>query len=562
MAIHRQKRGNKTYLYEYRNVREGKKVRSIFVRYLGTEDGSKPARKPKRVLDKLCMSSSRRAGDVRLLWKIAEDLDFAGIIDRICCQNSCTGGPSPGKFLTIWAINRALDPESCTRLEGWVPTTDLPLLAGIEEKAFTKDAFLSSLDFICRYDEKSGRISDFTAAIDDALYKHRRTGHPLPKGKRETLAYDLTSVLFFGVTCPLAGPGFNAKKIDQLQANLALLVSKHDKYPISHFVYDGSRHASSTVNNLIARLSDAPVEPGTIIWDRGNVSKDHIKSVALSGWNLICGVPKTSKEAQAIINSTDVPFSPSTLVHKSRSGHIYAVKASGHLFGMEGSVIVYANHERLSCKINDRNLALSEIGQKLDKLGVDGKGWTESKLHKEIKSIAGKWIRLFDISVKRKGGGPRIEWRYKSRQVADNERSYGKYLLFSTDQSLTIGETVKAYFEKDFIEKAFMTLKTGESMEPVRHRLEPRVRGYIFVCVLAYRLLSVLHGMIDKAKENEDAWEKGYDLLRKLSRVERTEARFGSEVRPWYLNVTDDIKNSLKLIGMKDLLEELTGSEP
>ncbi|MBU4373888.1 MAG: HTH domain-containing protein [Euryarchaeota archaeon] len=64
----------------------------------------------------------------------------------------------------------------------------------------------------------------------------------------------LTSVLFFGITCPLAELGYNPEHIQQLQVNLALLVSKHDKCPISHFIYNGSRNSLSTIKNLIAQL--------------------------------------------------------------------------------------------------------------------------------------------------------------------------------------------------------------------------------------------------------------------------------------------------------------------
>ena len=38
MAIKRHKRGNRVYLAEYKSVREGKKVISKFVRYIGPED--------------------------------------------------------------------------------------------------------------------------------------------------------------------------------------------------------------------------------------------------------------------------------------------------------------------------------------------------------------------------------------------------------------------------------------------------------------------------------------------------------------------------------------------
>ncbi len=41
---------------------------------------------------------------------------------------------------------------------------------------------------------------------------------------------------------------------------------------------------------------------------------------------------------------------------------------------------------------------------------------------------------------------------YKSQEIAAAERSHGKYLLFSTDESLSPDEVVKAYFEKDFVE--------------------------------------------------------------------------------------------------------------
>ena len=135
---------------EYRSIRQGKKVISKFICYIGPEDKVSTSEKPrKRVLDRLNLSRSYRVGDVRLLWAIAQNLDFIPIIDRVCCGNSHIEGVSPGKLLTIWAINRVIDPESATQLERWVPATDLPYLAGIPAEEFTKDAFLSALDFVC-----------------------------------------------------------------------------------------------------------------------------------------------------------------------------------------------------------------------------------------------------------------------------------------------------------------------------------------------------------------------------------------------------------------------------
>jgi len=306
--------------------------------------------------NRLNLSRSYRAGDVRLLWAIAQDLDFIPIIDRICCGNSHIEGSSPGKLLTIWAINRVIDPESATQLERWVPTTYLPYLSGIPAKECTKNAFLSALDFVCMDDRASGRVADLSAELDDALYQKWRHDHPLPPGDKETLAYDLTTVLFFGVSCPLAELGYNPERIRRRQVNLAVLVSKYDKHPIAHFVYNGSRHSVSTVKNLLTRLN----------------------------------------------SMTDVPIGPGTLVRSSRAGHIYAIKTKSKLYGRERSVVVYTNRERGVKEADARNEALAIVGKELDELSEEGKDESEKHLHSKMKSIVNPWSNFIDARVSRK----------------------------------------------------------------------------------------------------------------------------------------------------------------
>lgn len=557
MAIKRHKRGDCVYLAEYKSYREGGKVKSKYVRYIGPEDKVTGKPKPaKRVLDRIKMSRSYRAGDVGLLWQIATDLDFIPIIDRICTGESEIMGPSPGKLLTIWAINRAIDPESATQLQHWAPTTDLPRLAGLPRETFTKDAFLTALDFVSMDDPLSGRVVDLTDELDDALYQNWRRKHPLPPDEKETCAYDLTSVLFFGVSCPLAELGYNPNRIRRRQVNLALLVSQKDKHPITHFVYKGNRHTASTVKNLLARLADLSIEPGTLIWDRGNVSKEHVDIVDASGWKLVCGVPKTSDEACNLIETADIPINPTTLARSSQAGHIYAVKSTGKLYGDDRTTVVYTNREREVKKADSRNEALAVIGKELDELSEHGKSLSEKELRKKMKTIIGKWDNFIDAHVSRKKNGPRIKWTYKKRELRRAEQLDGKWLLLSTDDTLSAEHIVNTYLEKDFIEKVFRVLKTHEEVEPVRHRLERRVRAYLFVCVLAYRLLAVLQWTLKKHADKEDSWESGYDLLRDLSRVERIEVKLGNETKIWYLNLTKESSQILRKIGMRKIFKE------
>jgi transposase len=556
MAIKRKKRNGRIYLEEYKSVRIDGKVNSIYVRSLGPEKPVIPSKPKPKTLDRLEHSQSYKSGAVTLLWKIASELGYINIIDEICCENPNTEGPSPGKLLTAWAINRVIDPMSNTILENWILTTDLPKLMKVNPSDLTRTSFLKAMDFVCYEDKTANIIRDFTHQIDDALYKRKRKMHPLKPGETEIVAYDLTTVLFFGITCPLAELGYNPEHIQQLQVNLALLVSKHDKCPISHSIYNGSRNSLTTIKNLVAQLINTGIKPGTLIWDRGNVSKEHVNLIESAHWKLICGIPKTLKEVKNIIDKTDIPLSPETFVHKSRTGHIYAKKTTDQLFDKKRSIVVYINQERRTSKINDQNEVLAFIGEELNALSEKGKDWPEARLHESIDKIVGSWKEHVFTRVKRNNVVPRIEWNYITQQIEESEHSHGKYLLYSTDESLPPQEVVKSYFGKDFVEKVFRTLKTSEEMEPVRHRLENRVRVYIFVCVLAYRLLAELQWRLDKFSERKGIWKDADAFIHDLERVERVEVKLGHQVKNWHLNLTGMSDKTLEMIGFKGLFKE------
>ena len=231
MAIRRRKVGNAVYLEEYRSFKVKGKVKTEFVRYLGREGEERAKPLPvMREIDSVANSGSSRCGDVSLLWALSVDLGVPEILDRYCSGNSSKDGPTPGKLLTVWAINRILHPESASMLPSWVEGTDLPGLTGMESSAFTKDVFLNSLDTVCGEDEH-GRIVDRTELLDRELFDRFREKYPL-NGDSETLAYDITTVLFFGVTCPLTELGYNPDGIDMRQVNVALLVTKKEGFPL------------------------------------------------------------------------------------------------------------------------------------------------------------------------------------------------------------------------------------------------------------------------------------------------------------------------------------------
>ncbi|MGC8699219.1 MAG: IS1634 family transposase [Candidatus Acidifodinimicrobium sp.] len=564
--IARRKVGDRVYLEERESYRENGKVKSRFLRYLGTEGPTKGKPiTPQHILDRIQPSSSYRAGDVGLLWELAKDLNMPQTIDKFCPHRFTTHNATPGILLTTWAINRLIYPESATQLESWVPTTDIPRLTGVSPDAFTKDSFLYALDKVCGEDPDTGSLVDRCSNIDGELYRYWRETHPLPKGERNTLAYDITSMIFFGVTCPLAELGYNAKNIqDQLQVNLGILVSRYDHMPVCHSVYEGSRHGVTTVRNLLTRLSQlcstqkGESIDGTLIWDRGMVSADHVKAVEAMGWQLVCGLPKTVKAVQDVLDATEVPARPETLVRHTKTNTIYAVDVEAELYGKRRRVVVYLNRARGVKEADQRNDALADTTEKLKNLSIIGEGWTEAKLHKVIDGIVGRWAPYIEVQVRRKGNEYEVDWRYHQHMLRAAERLDGKWALLVTDPRISVVEAVNMYLEKDFIEKSFRIMKTEEEMEPVRHRMERRVRAYEFVQVLALRLRTALRWLIKEValKEGMNPWESEEELLKVLGRVERVEVTLGKESRIWHLNLLKSTRDVLGKIGYGDLFSE------
>lgn len=96
-----------------------------------------------------------------------------------------------------------------------------------------------------------------------------------------------------------------------------------------------------------------------------------------------------------------------------------------------------------------------------------------------------------------------MAWRLHPQVLRAAERGDGKWVLFATDPGPTLKEVVESYLEKDFIEKVFRRMKTEEELEPVRHRLEQRVRACLFVLTLAYRLWAALQWYVESRGKRE-----------------------------------------------------------
>jgi len=559
MAIRRVKKGNSYYLNEYKSYREDGKVKSKFIRYLGVEGDEFKVPKPKIPRVKVLFPErSKRYGDVALLWQIAERANFVPIIDRITLGQTIQNGISPGRLLTAWAINRIVNPDSATQLENWVLTTDLPRLMGVKEDTFSKDRFLAALDMVCSYDPESDQRIDFTNHIDDALYQHWRGHISLPDPEGEILAYDLTAVLVYGNTCPLVEKGYNSKHSRQHQINLTMLISKKDNYPLAHCIFPGNFSSLSTVQSLFIRIDEMRLQPGTIIWDRGNTTKDTIITSERFHWKIITGIPRNTTEVKDILASTAVPMYMDHMIPLQNKGELYAIQTVVPLFEVDRKVTVCLNPDTANNDIRERNFALRHIRDELEVLESSCQGDPANSTQMKVKKIIKGWTHFVTYTVKNEKSGCSLTWSFNEEYIKKAANSDGKFLLYATDPSLSAEEVVHLYFSKDAIEKAFRYLKTKEKLEPVRHYLEPRVRAYFFVCDLAYRLNTALNWFIRTMKvDKQHQIIQSTELLRLLSRVERCNLGTSTSNEVGYLNLLKKTSEQLERMGF-DIFDDMT----
>ena len=98
-------------------------------------------------------------------------------------------------------------------------------------------------------------------------------------------------------------------------------------------------------------------------------------------------------------------------------------------------------------------------------------------------------------------------------------------------------------------------MKRQEEVVHVRYRLERRVIAYVFVMVTAYRLIAALVYAIMESGDR-DPWKKSQDLIRYLSRVERTEITLGKERKILLLNTRREEVELLKKLDYGELFGE------
>ncbi len=76
-------------------------------------------------------------------------------------------------------------------------------------------------------------------------------------------------------------------------------------------------------------------------------------------------------------------------------------------------------------------------------------------------------------------------------KVRQAEKLDGKYLLSSSDESLSPEEIARGYKQLLEVERAFRTLKSSLNLRPVYHSKDDRIRSHVLICWMALLLVRI-----------------------------------------------------------------------
>ena len=344
----------------------------------------------------------------------------------------------------------------------------------------------------------------------------------------ELLLYDVTSTYFEG-QCkgnPQAKRGYSRdKRPDCLQVCIALVVTT-DGMPLGYEVFDGNRHDSTTVEEIVTTVEKKHGKAHRIwVLDRGMVSESNLSFVREREGCYIVGTPKASlRKFEA------------ELVAKKDWDQVEAgveVKLVASPDGEETFILARSAERREKERaIHERFLQRMEDGlQKLQAAMESGRLHDEATAHRRLGRLQGKNSRAakaFDVKIQRaadkatnaqSGDDPssnkNAQNKDPSTQSKDNAKkkprlqitwqrneswaewariSEGCYLLRSNLNDTDAKTLWKHYIQLTEAEWAFRITKDELVLRPIWHHKEDRVKAHILVCFLAFAMWKTLAG--------------------------------------------------------------------
>ena len=428
-----------------------KRLVNSLCRFLDPED----ALKLQNQSGSLKFVTSKPYGGAYLLKHLWGRLNIKSCFEQALKNREFTAPIAEALFAMV--ANRALAPASKLAVEEWA-AHDVYLE---NEQQLQVQHFYRGMDFLLEHQE----------AIQKEIFWSTAN---LLNLSVDLIFFDTTNT-YFEIDDPgvseLKAYGKSKQKRDDLpQVTIGLAVTR-EGIPIRCWVLPGNQHDAKCVDQVQKDLNDWQLNRVIWVMDRGMTSDENRRLLQRAGGHYILGEKLRGNELNREV--------------LGRGGRFKEIEDNlqiKEVMVSQGSknrrfVIVY-NPEQAEYDRQTRERILERLRNELEALGPK-QGKAKCRLLNN--QSMGRYLKEL------KNGNLKIN----QAKVKEEEKLDGKYLLSTSDNSLSAVEIALGYKQLFTVERAFRTLKSSLSLRPVYHTRDDRIRSHVLLCWLALLLVRV-----------------------------------------------------------------------
>ena len=344
---------------------------------------------------------------------------------------------------------------------------------------------VSSLGDVLEID--SVDVDEFYKAMDWLLKRQTKIENELARrhlSDGSLVLYDLTSVYFEGRTCPLAKLGYSRDgKKGKLQIVVGLLCND-EGCPVSVQVFEGNTGDPKTllpqIHKLRARFGLNRV---VLVGDRGMITEARLREDIRPDDELDWITALRAPAIRNLVNSGSLQLS---IFDELDMAEITDPAYPGE------RLIVCRNPLLAEERARKRKELLEETEKKLNEVvAATMRCKRPLKGEAAIAQRVGKVLNRFKVAKYFQIEITDTVFRYSrdNARIAQDTALDGFYVIRTSlsRDVLSAERAVDAYKGLSVVERAFRSLKTMDlKVRPIHHRLEDRVKGHVFICMLAY----------------------------------------------------------------------------
>jgi transposase len=440
-------------------------------------------------VDKVETARHREGGSVHVgyqFWKklgIDDILSKAGLSEKACI------------LTCAMTLNRLIMPLSENAMPGWIRSTAIDDILGVNFEHLSEDALYRNLD----------RLYPGRSDIESALVENERNLFNLDP---MVFFYDITSTYFEGQAKKnrKAKRGYSRDSRPDCKQVLVGLAIGREGFPLAHEVMEGNLQDRQTLEGML-HLMDQRIglkEGQTVVIDRGMAFEENIKQIRDRNLHYIVASRQGERdewlsEFEELEGFEEIHRSPSplnpfqkktrVLIKKIRQGEMTYVLCVSEGRTEKDKAIRQKQEQRFLCDTE-------KLKKRIDK----GRLVDEAVINEAIGRINERYPRVARYyKLKYNKQGKKLICGQDNERMQKTEILDGSYLLKTDRADLSADEIWRIYMTLTRAEAAFRAMKSPLSERPIFHQIERRVETHIFLCVLAYHLLVAIENtLLDK----------------------------------------------------------------